>query len=115
MSEIGGFGNASDFTGASIFLLSQCCCCSIKSENDFITIKDRLCLIDEDMNEVENASYIVTTSSLKADTYYHCVKKWDILNNGTRIKTYDTEEEAKTAFDEIVAELTKDKKVIKLD
>lgn len=50
MSEIGGFGNAGDFTGASIFLLSQCCCCSIKSENDFITIKDRLCLIDEDMN-----------------------------------------------------------------
>ncbi len=67
------------------------------------------------MEVVNNNSYILSFENLKENTFYQCVKKWDITKNGALVKSYDTKEEAEEAFNKIVSELTKDKIVIKLD
>lgn len=115
MDNANGF-NGGDFASvASLFLLGSTFCSGIKHDEDSILINDRLCLVDESGKEIDGSGYIVIANTMKENATYKCVRKWDILKNGGRIKSYDTEDEAKAAFNKIVAELTKDKKVIELD
>ncbi len=79
---------------------SEMCCCSFAS-GEGIRVERKTMLVDVATNKSYNFTELALGHS------YDCVERWALIKNYTVIAEYQTEYEARAAYDDLIAEIAK--------